>query len=172
MRKYAEDRLVGLGTGTSREAFLLNSRHVLKIARTRTEYGGSHVGQGQNRTEATISKDPDCGHLIAQVKASDPEHKWVVAELVRSITEAEFKRLTGESFHDFRHQVRDVIKKVPFGKEPSPLVQQVVDMVTKYKLDYGDLIVIGHWGKTASGRAVILDYGYNDEVDQMYAAIT
>lgn len=35
-------------------------------------------------------------------------------------------------------------------------------------LSYGDLLELGHWGKTADGKIVLLDYGFNEDIAKQY----
>jgi hypothetical protein len=35
-------------------------------------------------------------------------------------------------------------------------------------LSYGDLLELDHWGKTADGKIVLLDYGFNEDIAKQY----
>lgn len=35
-------------------------------------------------------------------------------------------------------------------------------------LQYGDLLEVDHWGKTADGKIVLLDYGFNEDIAKQY----
>lgn len=45
----------------------------------------------------------------------------------------------------------------------SPLMASLVKVMKGVRLLPKDVSTVGHWGKTKDGRAVLLDYGFNDE---------
>jgi len=78
---YAQKMLPYLGQGTSRSTFALSGGKVLKIAT-------NDAGVGQNQAEVEIwsnSKSP----YITQVYDNSPDYKWIIAEIVKPLSESE-----------------------------------------------------------------------------------
>lgn len=48
-------------------------------------------------------------------------------------------------------------------RNPHPFIRQLLDLISQNELDMGDM-VSEHFGKTADGRIVMIDYGLTDEV--------
>lgn len=47
-------------------------------------------------------------------------------------------------------------------------LEKILDFAYAYDLQHGDLVVSDHYGVTANGRLVILDYGFNEDVRNSY----
>lgn len=148
---YAIANLEELGLGTSRAAYLLNSKYVIKVAQNKR-------GLGQNEAEFNISKDPETGPLVTRVVARHPKFYWIMSELVRPLaSEEEFEKLTGISFETF-------VADLEAGNSENPFINSVLQVSQKTGLELQDLMRIEHWGKTAYGHVVLLDSGYTTEV--------
>lgn len=52
-------------------------------------------------------------------------------------------------------------------EDPHPFVNKIVDLVKNNDLETGD-IHSGHFGKTADGRIVLIDYGFTEDVAKLY----
>lgn len=52
-------------------------------------------------------------------------------------------------------------------EKPHPFVMKIVDLVHNNDLHIGD-VISDHFGKTADGRIVMIDYGYTEEVAERY----
>lgn len=50
----------------------------------------------------------------------------------------------------------------------NPFVQTIMELEDEFALNYADVARAEHWGKTADGRIVLLDYGYTEDVGDMY----
>jgi len=163
-----------LGTGSAREVYLIGSGTVLKWAK-------NEKGNSQNEAEVEIFTDPKMKPLVAKIYDFDVEnYAWLVSELVRPIEKPEeFEKLTG---------IQDLSRWVAYvetlAKEPDkrqayhqeliedydeeygdlPLTKYLVDALRDTSLWSPDLTIIDHWGETADGRVVILDYGYTKDV--------
>lgn len=152
MFMYAMYFLEKLGQGSGRIVFLLDSHRVLKIA-TNT------VGVDQNVTEAGLSALPEAHQIAARVLEAGPGHDWLISELVRPLSgTAEFEELTGVPWGGFVTAVSQTHRhRSQAGIDGWTRV--VTRIARRQQLSPGDLTKIMHWGKTADGRAVLLDYG-------------
>ena len=163
---YAMNYLEPLGTGSSRIAFVLTPRKVLKIAR-------NAKGIAQNQAEEQVYTDPATSDVAARIHDADVEGRWIIADLVRPLTSTkEFEQLTGVSWSDFGIDLAGTISKLArergfkLRNDAPEFTKKVIDMAEKgtAKLKMADLLVLDHWGKTPDGRVVILDYGYTEDV--------
>ena len=77
-------------------------------------------------------------------------------------------------------QITDKLLGLPRGQEivlrkrldkylenPHPFVNKIVDLIHNNDLNTGD-VVSDHFGKTADGRIVLIDYGLSEEVAEQY----
>lgn len=163
---YAMNYLEPLGSGSSRTAFVLTPKKVLKIAK-------NEKGIAQNEAELQVYTDPATMDVAARIHEADVESRWIVADLVRPLTNpVEFERLTGVSWGDFSIDLSSTISKLArergfkLRNDAPEFTKKVVDMAERgaTKLKLADLMVLDHWGKTPDGRVVLLDYGYTEDV--------
>lgn len=185
---WANTHLRKLGEGSSRAAYILDSKKVLKLAL-------NPKGIAQNETEIEIATNPSLSAIYARIFQYDPKYKWITSELVREISnEEEFEHLTGVHWKTFRlfmiyaykskasRNVHDYIDSVydeliDFYDFDDNEANELVDRTIKSKwfleatktikqtsLLGGDLKVLEHWGKTPDQRVVLLDYGFTKEV--------
>jgi hypothetical protein len=175
---YARKLLQPFGSGSSRAVFLISSRKVLKIAK-------NEAGVEQNRTEVSIARDPDVTPVVTHVFDRDKKFQWIVSELVREIKDpAEFQKLTGTPWElfvdiltpeevegdDVDTLVNDDARTEVIAS--NPIILAAMELAANYELALSDLVDLEHWGKTADGRAVMLDYGYTvDIADKFYQKI-
>lgn len=158
MIEYASNFLQPLGKGSSRQAFVFSSKYALKIAM-------NEKGLAQNKVEIDASTDPMIKQVVASVQRADDKHRWLLSDLVRSLKGSEeFESLTGGGFVDFVFYLEDVHDTGAFDDPPTDFALMVAKIMKKANLLYGDIISFEHWGKTPDGRAVLLDYGFNQEV--------
>lgn len=195
MTDYArQHKLQRLGQGSSRIAFLLNSRFVLKIAHDKQR------GPAQNEVEVSVYTNPTTKPVVAKIYDFDPSYRWIVSESVRELRRnSEFEPLTGIDFDLFRRALNDIdlqseleyeqekiqdyspdtfdynyhkyeIKKLEeiIKTVNDPFVKSVRSLVDQNQLEIADIGVINHWGKTANGRVVLLDYGFDQAVANRY----
>ena len=171
MLAYAMNYLERLGEGSSRIAFALTSRKVLKLAM-------NPKGIGQNDAEVEVYTDPTSTGTVAKIHDADSSNRWIISDMVRPLSsEKEFEQLTGTSFVDFENDLMDTMSssarrsgKAQLRKDASEFTKRVYKMAEKgvKKLKVGDLIELGHWGKTPDGRVVLLDSGFTEEVQEKY----
>lgn len=155
---YANKFLEKLGQGSSRVAFLVSNRYVLKIAM-------NEKGLAQNEAEIAVYTNPKSRPVVAKVYRSDDEYKWVLSELVKPLqSTSEFKALSGIQWATFVNIMNDSVKDKKPLENKSPFLSAIVHTALENSLMPGDLESVDHYGKTADGRVVLLDYGFTGEV--------
>jgi hypothetical protein len=196
---YLESHLEFMGKGSSRVAFILTTKRVVKLAI-------NMAGIEQNKAEFEAYSKAGNKNAYAKVYQHDPKFNWIVSELVNPIRhENEFYKKYGfspetilffvrrnpSSVEELDKVIKNTIKNYEallagentdeglhniltknIERYQSLLKQQqlkelIVELATK-RVDVSDLTTPGHWGKTADGRLVILDYGLNDEIWSKY----
>lgn len=164
MLAYAKKFLQQLGKpGSSRTAFLLSSKYVLKIAH-------NEKGIGQNESERDTSAASNDSPLITRVYAADDQNRWLIVDLVKELNEYEdFENLTGTNWDNFTATIYDHLgRRATKTLDPDKFTQQVITLCQKHDLLPGDIDKIEHWGKTPDGRVVLLDYGLTNKVWDTY----
>ena len=160
VKYYANLFLEKLGEGSSRAAYTLTSRKVLKVAINKK-------GISQNEAEVDVFTNPTSKPIVATIYKADPEYKWVISDLVKPLGVNEFKKLTGLNWYEFSRELEDVIR---YNEQPSEItkksnfVKSVIQTAKMNNLLFGDLGVIDHWGKTSDGKVILLDYGFTGTV--------
>lgn len=169
MTAYASEFLEKMGQGSSRVAFVLSSKYVLKIAI-------NEKGIAQNQAEVDVYTNPTSQPVVAKVYQSDKDFNWLISDLVKPIKSVnEFEELTGVDWKTFSKYVNDGIKHKSLSNNAPKFIKAVVITALKNNLLRGDLAqqdfsrdpkddVLDHYGKTVDGRAVLLDYGFTGEV--------
>lgn len=151
-----------LGEGSARAVFQLNEKLVIKVAI-------NDKGLAQNKLEAQPRLHTEC---TCPVVAADPNGKWIVFKSNNSITEKEFKELTGMSFtsycsalwYKFDNNSDDNPPKDYDEIEQNPFFQCVLQLILANDLLIGDLGrgKISSYGEL-DGKVVIRDYGMDRE---------
>jgi len=169
MLDYAGSFLETLGVGSSRKAFLLSGKYVLKVAL-------NEKGIAQNQAEMDVYTNPQSQQVVAKVYSYDPKFQWLVSDLVKPLTDVnEFEQLSGTDWRSFCDAVNRGMKNKASEPNDPKFVKSVVDTALKNNMMRGDIAqqdhsrapsedVLGHWGKTPDGRLVLLDYGFTHEV--------
>lgn len=169
MLDYASSFLETLGTGSSRRAFLLSGKYVLKVAL-------NEKGLAQNQAEVDVYTNPQSQAVVAKVYSFDPKYQWLISDLVKPITDvSEFEQLSGIDWRSFCDKVNRGMKNKAVEPDDPAFVKSVVNTALKNNLLRGDIAqqdhghdpsqdVLSHWGKTPDGRLVLLDYGFTHEV--------
>lgn len=175
--RYCDSFLERIAAGSSRIAYKIDDKMVLKLAKNKK-------GIAQNEVE--IDTSGELGHLVANIYDSDENYLWVEMELARKMSKEDFNRITGISFEDYCKAVHnystDTVnprgKKVP-GPSEEVLEAMWEDESIKGFLQYmpdhdvpaGDLmktnsygIVDREWGEDV----VLIDYGFNLDIHQNY----
>lgn len=184
MQQYAKENLPMLGFGSSRIGFALpNTKYVLKVAR-------NAKGIAQNKNEVDVFTSPTNAQVISKVFDSADDYSWIVAETVKEFPANEqgknlFLNQTGLSFSiverimgligDYKGNWRENLQRA-FSRKGAlfpiieknylnhPFIKAVENLIINNGLSSGDLARVEHWGKTADGRVVLLDYGLTKEI--------
>ena len=150
---YASEFLKCLGQGSSRITFLLNSRQVLKIAL-------NPIGFSQNESEVDLFTNPVTKPLITKIFDFNKDFYWILSEVVKEFTEEkQFEDATNIHWDDF---VSDIMEDN--ARPVTKMGESVLQLMSITHLLPLDLIYVYHWGLSASGKVVILDYGYTHDV--------
>lgn len=159
MLAYASKFLQKLGTGSSRATFLLSGKHALKIAL-------NEKGVGQNEAEMDVFTNSKNSNIVAKVYDYDENSRWIVSDAVREFSDPkEFQQLTGTDWETFAKTVYDWLgRKATKTMKPDGFTASVIKFAQANKMLPGDIEEINHWGKTADGRVVMLDYGQTEGV--------
>jgi len=156
--KYCQDNLNFIHKGSSRAAFILTGRFVLKVAL-------NLAGQEQNKQEYNVYQETKFKNLITKVYDHDSKFYWIVVDLVKPLSHA------GETNYDSMFTINHgVVHKSDYLK-PDQL-QSLKEFIAEQGDDFNASEVqrVGQWGKTADGRFVLLDYGLNDDVYRNYTS--
>lgn len=176
---YAEMHLKEIGKGTARVAFVYSSRLVLKVAL-------NAAGIAQNETEVSVYTSTSAKKLVTQIHDFDDDYRWIIAEIVRPVyNKRELYDMVGIKFgikYGMKITFRDVVRAA--AEDDREYVTFDMDEPTKHKvlqfmedlhelmiendLEPGDIEVPEHWGKTADGRLVLLDYGLTADILQAH----
>lgn len=171
MIEYADMRLDVLGLGTARTVFRLTGTRVLKLANNLTK------GVGQNKAEVTVAANPVTAGIVTRIFEHDPKFRWVISEIVRPLnSEQEFQELTAIPWEEFSDHIQPNGARYSYWEpegEEKAFIDSVRVLVKDLKLEWGDVAVFKHWGKSPDGRVVLLDYGYTESVrDRHYSNST
>lgn len=100
----AKDNLTELGQGTSRIAFLLPDRRVLKVAK-------NEAGIDQNKQELKIFLNPSIAQIYTKIYEWDKGRNWILTEYVKPFNSRnDFLRETGIRYSVFETLLSDVRK--------------------------------------------------------------
>ena len=170
---YALENLQEIGSGSSRDVFILSSGKVLKVAK-------SEAGIEQNKLEVSVSNNSKTSSVLAHVLSSNPEGWWLVSELVKPFLyfdEGQKKLLIFLGLSDdfnlqdsldtiFRAGIEHFEKfnKVNISLDGKLFLKSVLSVIQKTGLSIGDVTKISSYGTAPDGRICLLDYGLNSEI--------
>lgn len=174
---YVRPHLTEIGKGSSRTVFAINSKYALKVANAEGK------GHAQNNAEMDVFTNPDVKPIIAKIYDYDTsEMAWLVSELVRPLKgwdefEAMSPGMGGlEEFEESYYTMFDLYDQFIDDPESvqerhhllfnNPLFESLMHLMDVTSLEINDLLFPDHWGKTADGRVVILDYGFTSRVQR------
>jgi len=175
--RYCESFLERIGSGSSRIAYRIDDKMVLKLAKNKK-------GIAQNEVEVDTSEG--LGHLVANIYNSDENNLWVEMELAKKVSKGDFERVTGFSFNDYKKAIHNYsIDTVDFqGRKVSGPPEEVVEMMwddefakgmLQYMPDYSvpaaDLMKLSSYGivnREWGEDIVLIDYGFNEDVQNNY----
>jgi hypothetical protein len=163
-KKYAEQNLKHLSSGSSRIVYLTPGKTIVKLAK-------NDKGVAQNKAEA--NPEMKSKFLNKILKHAD-NYAWIEVEFLDKITAKQFEEMTGIPFSDFDEAIRFGLKDVSentgltkpknFDKvSQSEIYKEMKRVGERFKLMPGDLARISSWG-TKDGRPVLIDAGLTAQV--------
>jgi hypothetical protein len=176
---YCEETLERIGEGSSRAAFILSSKYVLKVAK-------NEKGLYQNSTEEAIGTDNRYRNIVPIVHKSAPDYSWIISDLVRPFSNTS---ISAVNYNEDIKDIKDIQKETgltPYEiwirsserelREPyedieqdSELIKDLSLLIEEYNLYGPDVTTPSHWGKRADGKIVLLDYGLSQDLyNSMY----
>lgn len=161
MQVYANSKLQILGEGSARSVYRLGGTKVLKVAKD--EKGGI----AQNHSELDIFTNPKTSAITTKIFDSDSSFRWIISEVVKPFSknqaDSDFQSATGIPWDDFS-EILSYTKQIPesWSLEPDQyaLINGALSVINTGNLAAPDVAVKDHWGLTADGRVVLLDYGF------------
>jgi len=152
-----------LKAGSSRIAFDYSPEYVLKLAK-------NDKGIAQNNAEADGFIQNNYKDLVANVKDSDPNDFWILAQKATKVSAGQFKILAGFSLEDLRNYLYTRIenKKIfPVSDmemfNENEFVQELMDLMVNFAMPIGDIVRASSWGKV-NDRLVLIDYGLTNSI--------
>lgn len=167
---------VNVGSGSSRVVYRVSATQVVKIAI-------SAAGTRQNKVEYKVGSKGFQG-LITKVHKEFNNCKIIVADYVKPLSEEKFKKIYGITFRKFGNYVfyekekytidyfkSDYFKK--YCKKPKRkllnLLRAIHEFCEQQNMTEYELVDIWQWG-IVNNRAIILDYGLNQDIYVRYYA--
>ena len=177
---YTSGRLQEIGRGSSRIAYILSQRFVLKVARNKMGTGSIEAGTAQNEAEYQTWDYATNVAKFALPKSIDinADGYWLISELCRPLNNyKDFRELAGVTFTD----MEDFIERFGFAGEknfepyiakydqkPKKIFKAVYELLNTTDLVPIEFKQLSAWGKTIDGRLVLLDSGGTSEVLEQY----
>jgi len=188
---YAKGILPHMGEGSARTVYAASGDKVLKIAM-------NQKGIAQNKAEVDVFLEMDragFGNAVAKAIDYDPKYHWVLSEAVQPFdrgppAEKAFEKGTGIPFSFFGFLLRNIretpvkdiesisknyrlswderIKLEDIAKNPPLILRALEYAMNHLNLVISDLTHVSHYGKTADGRVVLLDYGFTHDVEMWH----
>lgn len=167
-KRYADQHLEKIGTGSARIVYAIDDAHVLKLAKNKK-------GVAQNGVETDGYLQQNYSTILASVVESHPDDLWIISERAKKINKSKFKQLTGYSFDDFASVLRDRVYEIEGrrgyigsykGKEDildDEFFNEIVDMTVSMDMEVGDFTRISSYGEIENDP-VVIDTGLTKEV--------
>jgi DNA-binding phage protein len=171
MVDYAEQcGLTFINAGSSRRAYVLSSRFVLKIANPKLQGAGRAQNEAEARATETASETVK--FVIPQVRQHNPQYNWIISDLVRPANNMEeVAKHAGIHESQLWSLLEDGIplEHLESSLQQNPFVKGL-EAVILSGVSAEDLTSKSQFGITADGRAVVLDYGgTNTVLNDFYA---
>jgi len=163
--KYCKKHLDFIHQGSSRAAFILTGRFVLKVAL-------NEPGREQNVKEYDVYNTTNFKNIITRVYDHQWKFYWLLVDLVSPLSHAK----SGET--------QDVIMPINSYEEffaaydgsrgfTSPYLtqEQIIEgqaFANEQDMPFAEIFNPEQWGKTTDGRIVLIDYGFDHQMAQNY----
>lgn len=177
---YAHNNLRFMGKGSARSTYLLSSGKILKMANCSQSRRDVPClrGYAQNEAEVNVFTDPATKNIVSKIYDYDPKYSWLISELVRPFEyEEDFSRLLDVDKNpviDLDRMAMAALRpeRIPEfvarhatnGKKLEDFMMSLAAIIRSSGVLTGDLGKVNHYGKTADGRVVLLDYGFTNSV--------
>jgi len=169
---YLEESLEEIGRST-RAVFTLTSSKVVKVA---TNDKDLPIGISQNESEVNFYTNPLTKLVSTKILEYHPSFYWIISELVKPISDSEFEKFSGGTLSDIDYVVfrmedeslsaQDILKLKKESSEGFPhddFIKLLGDL-KESGMKLNDLALSSSWGRTSSGKVVLLDYGLTPEL--------
>lgn len=162
-KKYAEQNLKHLSSGSSRLVYLTNADTIVKLAK-------NDKGFAQNEVEANPKmKSKYLNKILNHAK----NYVWIETHFLEKISAQDFEKMTGLSFKDFGAAIDYGLKNVSKSSERKPknfeeiensdIYKELKKLGDKFKLMPGDMSRISSWG-VKDNVPVLIDAGLTQKV--------
>lgn len=163
-KKYAENNLKHLSSGSSRIVYQTSNKTIIKLAK-------NDKGVAQNKAEANPKMKSK--YLNEIINHAD-NYSWIETHYLKKISHKEFKKMTDLDFEEFGQCIRyglrnvsgNIDKKKPKEFEEiskSDIYKELHEIGNKFYLMPGDLAKISSWG-SKDKHPVLIDAGLTKEV--------
>lgn len=174
-KRYLENCLPKLGSGSGRVVFLIEPTKVIKLAK-------NDKGVAQNEVEASLKNDTDNYPVLAQVLDYDDENYfWVKMEVAKKLDTKSFKEATGINWKDYskamqyydwdQRGIGRYWDQIPENVQENDFFQDMTQAAGNLGLVYGDLHSPRNFGiveRDGKKEAVLIDIGLNQNVYDDY----
>jgi len=169
-KRYCEEHLSRLGSGSARIVYEIDNETVLKLAKNKK-------GLAQNNDEINISISNWHEDIVTKVHEYDHDSFWIRCEKAIRITKSRFKDLVEYSFDDIASFINDYGyrrkgQRSPFGQRVTPemidelqeleFITDILSVVDNWNIAVGDFERISSYGevvRNGKSQVVLTDYG-------------
>lgn len=174
--RYAKERAMQLGRGSSRVAFEIpyqGRKTALKIATNRK-------GAAQNEEESLLLDDyvvNQIGIVIPLIDYDErnPQPTWIHTEYAQKITQKQLERFFGGVslqditwYLEYRRSGMGINRKLPEEVFENEYFQRLQDLVLNFSIPATDLGRKANWG-LYKGEPVIIDLGLTENTLHLYS---
>jgi len=166
-KKYAENNLEHLSSGSSRIVYQSPKHTIIKLAK-------NDKGIAQNKVEAHPKIKSE---YLNQILSFSKKYSWIETYYLEKITEKEFEEMTGVNFSDFGEAIKYGLKDISGSSKSKPsnfdkiqkskIFKEIKKIAEACNLMPGDLSRISSWG-TKDDKPVLIDAGLTKEVFEKF----
>lgn len=164
--EFAKEHWKFLGEGSSRTAFEIDEKLIIKVAH-------NDKGIAQNKVEMDPQAQRPC---TLPIVVADAEGKWIILRNTKPLKEKDFKKEIGFGFSVFMNALFYKFNNESDQWSPprdyeeiekSPLFNCLSDLIFKTDQQIGDIDKISSW-RELDGVPVLADYGLSRDVFKSY----
>ena len=179
-KRYADQQLPKIGSGSARHVYIIDNDHVLKLAANRR-------GLEQNRNEISLGQDNYFSSVVAQIVDFHQDDLWMESERAKKVGKSRFKQLTGFDINDVDMFLQNFEAENKYNGKPKfqqdqelkermwddPFTSQIAELMSSYDHpagDYGRISSYGEVNRNGSPEIVLIDYGLTkDTYSSLYS---